>query len=711
MIKRLRFIIVLSLLFILGALQYATPFFKDESTDERSTSQSKFKIDVSYESVQANQPPVYINDYQQVEQGSFFLQKQGQQGYLLSPLLDTRVDMNITGLIARAKVTQTFTNISDEWVNGIYVFPLPENAAVDHLEMLIGERRIVGQIHPKQKAKAIFEQAKREGKKASLLVQQRPNLFKNSVANIGPGESIKVTIEYQQAVAYENNTFSLRFPTTVTPRYLPKLNMNAGAQEIADSGWGMTQPVYKDGQSTLIQEEPEPMHKVAMHIALNTGFSVQNIQSELHPIHQLEKQAGVYEISLQQDMIANQDFVLSWQPEPNQEPKAAHFVERHQDAFYGMVMLMPPDVDSQTLSLAREVIFVIDTSGSMSGDAMIQAKQALIYAIQELPENDTFNLVEFDSTARKMWSSPKVANTRVKSEAIDYIANLQADGGTEMLSALQLALGQQSSGSSGNETESRIRQVIFITDGSVGNEVSLFDYIQHNLQQSRLFTVGIGSAPNSFFMGEAARMGKGTFTYIGSTDSVQQQMQGLFTKLTHPILTDLVMNFSEDVEVYPRNLPDLYKGEPIMLSYRANHGVDNLSVTGTLKDQYWQQSLSLQNGGSERGLNVLWARRKIAQLGRDKRLDQDYDEMNKQIEEVAMTHHIVSEMTSLVAVDVTPSAQASSKDAQLKSHLPKGQKHAIGSLPQTATPAQLQWMLALLLMGMGLCTVIFTKRH
>ncbi|MEP4889429.1 MAG: marine proteobacterial sortase target protein [Aliiglaciecola sp.] len=711
MIKRLRFIIVLSLLFILGALQYATPFFKDESIDERSTSQSKFKIDVSYESVQANQPPVYINDYQQVEQGSFFLQKQGQQGYLLSPLLDTRVDMNITGLIARAKVTQTFTNTSDEWVNGIYVFPLPENAAVDHLEMLIGERRIVGQIHPKQKAKAIFEQAKREGKKASLLVQQRPNLFKNSVANIGPGESIKVTIEYQQAVAYENNTFSLRFPTTVTPRYLPKLNMNAGEQEIADSGWGMTQPVYKDGASTLIQEEPEPMHKVAMHIALNTGFSVQNIQSEFHPIHQLEKQAGVYEISLQQYMIANQDFVLSWQPEPNQEPKAAHFVERHQDAFYGMVMLMPPDVDSQTLSLAREVIFVIDTSGSMSGDAMIQAKQALIYAIQELPENDTFNLVEFDSIARKMWSSPKVADTRIKSEAIDYIANLQADGGTEMLSALQLALGQQGSGSSSNDTESRIRQVIFITDGSVGNEVSLFDYIQHNLQQSRLFTVGIGSAPNSFFMSEAARMGKGTFTYIGSTDSVKQQMQNLFTKLTHPILTDLVMNFSEDVEVYPRNLPDLYKGEPIMVSYRANHGVDNLSVTGSLKDQYWQQSLSLENGGSERGLNVLWARRKIAQLGRDKRLGQDYDEMNKQIEEVAMTHHIVSEMTSLVAVDVTPSAQASSKDAQLKSHLPKGQKHAVGSLPQTATPAQLQWMLALLLMGMGLCTVIFTKRH
>ncbi|MBU2878906.1 marine proteobacterial sortase target protein [Aliiglaciecola lipolytica] len=712
MIKRLRFVIVLSLLFILGAVQYATPFFKDESTDEPSTSQSRFKIDVSYESVDGANSSVYVDDYQQVEQGSLFLQKQGEQGYLLSPLLDTRVDMNITGLIARAKVTQTFTNISDEWVNGIYVFPLPENAAVDHLEMRIGERRIVGQIHPKQKAKAIYEQAKREGKKASLLVQQRLNLFKNSVANIGPGESIKVTIEYQQAVAYENNTFSLRFPTTVTPRYLPKLNLDAGTQAVADSGWGMTPPVYKENPPSNNQaQEPELKHKVAINIALNTGFALQNIESKFHPIHQLEKKAGVYEISLQQNMIANQDFVLSWQPEANQSPKAAHFVQRTEEGIYGMVMLMPPDGDTETLNLPREVIFVIDTSGSMSGDSMPQAKQALIYAIQQLPESDTFNLVEFDSTARKMWATPKVANTNSKSAAVEYVANLSADGGTEMLSALQLALGQQSPSAAFKETESRIRQVIFITDGSVGNEASLFEYIQDNLQQSRLFTVGIGSAPNSFFMTEAARMGKGTFTYIGSTDSVQQQMQNLFTKLTHPLLTDLMMSFSQNVEVYPRNLPDLYKGEPLMVSYRGAEAVDNLIVTGSLKNQHWQTALSLQNGGSETGLNVLWARRKIAQLGRDKMLGQDYDEMNKQIEQVAMAHHLVSEMTSLVAVDVTPTAQNTSKDAQLKSHLPKGLKRTLGTLPQTATVAQLQWMLALLLMGVGLCMVIFTRHR
>lgn len=707
MIKRLRFVIVLSLLFIIGALQYATPLLKDESIDEKNNTQSTFKIDVSYESVKGDKPPVYVNDYQQVEQGSFFLQKQGQQGYLLSPLLDTRVDMNITGLVARAKVTQIFTNTSDEWVNGIYVFPLPENAAVDHLEMQIGERRIVGQIHPKQKAKAIYEQAKKEGKKASLLVQQRPNLFKNSVANIGPGESIRVTIEYQQAVAYDEDTFSVRFPTTTTPRYLPKVGLESDPQEIADSGWGMTLPIYKADQAlnTQAATEPEPKHKVAINIRLNTGFKVQNINSEFHPIHQLEKSPGAYEISLQQDMIANQDFVLSWQPESNQQPKAAHFIERTRDNVYGMVMLMPPTTETESLSLPREVVFVIDTSGSMAGDSMQQAKDALNYAIQQLPVEDTFNLVEFDSTARKMWPTAQAANAQNKSMAMEYVTNLSADGGTEMLSALQLALGQQA------QLNERIRQVIFITDGSVGNEVTLFEYIQQNVQKSRLFTVGIGSAPNSFFMTEAARMGKGTFTYIGSIDTVQERMQALFTKLTHPLLSDLLLNFSDDVEYYPRNFPDLYKGEPLMVSYRTKNLIDNLTVTGNLKNQYWQKSLSLLNAGNAKGLDVLWARRKITQLDRDKRLGHDYDEINKQIEQVAMTHHLVSDMTSLVAVDVTPTAQDTSRDGHVKSHLPKGTKNSVGLLPQTATPAQLQWILALLLMGIGICTAIFTRHR
>ncbi|GAA0854575.1 marine proteobacterial sortase target protein [Aliiglaciecola litoralis] len=716
--KHLRFVVVLSLLFLIWALQYAAPLLSKDSQAEASQ-QSTFKIDVSYQSTSVNRHPVHVSDYHDVEQGSFFLQASGQADYQLAPLLDTQVDMTITGLIARARVTQAFTNTSDQWLNGIYVFPLPENAAVDHLEMHIGKRRIVGEIHPKQKANAIYQQAKRDGKKASLLEQQRPNLFKNSVANIGPGERIQVTIEYQQAVEFSNNRFSLRFPTTITKRYLPAIG-EPNEITIDDSGWGITQPSYgeiaalnndkhqseSDSADLPIDSKSNystPKHKVALNITLNSGFDLETIESEFHPIYSKEIASGRYEISLQQSMIANQDFVLSWQPKADHNPLAAHFTQSTVNGHYGMVMMMPPDKQNDAVILPREVIFVIDTSGSMAGESMQQAKQALIYAVDNLPVTDSFNLVDFDSQATTMWQAPRTASLTNKQQAIGYIRGLLADGGTEILSALQLALGQQ------NPQSEKIRQVVFITDGSVGNESQLFGYIHDNLQHSRLFTVGIGSAPNSFFMSEAARMGKGSFTYIGSVDSVQDKMQELFSKLTHPILADLSLNFPQSVQVYPRNLPDLYKGEPLMISYKSATAFDRLTASGTLKNQYWQKTMSLQHSGSQTGLDVLWARRKIAQLDIDKVLGKDIQSVNQQIEDVAMAHHLVSSMTSLVAVDKTPSALQKSQDVQVNNHTPKGKLN--GTLPQTATPAQLQFWMALLLMSIGLCTVIFTRNR
>ncbi|TRY33104.1 marine proteobacterial sortase target protein [Aliiglaciecola sp. M165] len=716
MVRRLRFVIVLLLLTLIGAVQFALPLIRGESNAQE---QSSFKIDVSYESVSTHSPPVYVDNYQHVEQGSFFLQQEGGSGYQLSPLLDTKVDINITGLIARARVTQKFTNTSDEWMNGIYVFPLPENAAVDHLQMRIGDRTIEGQIHPKKKAKAIYQQAKREGKKASLLVQERPNLFKNSVANIGPGESIIVTIEYQQAVQYDTDTFSLRFPTTITPRYLPLVD--ADNVEIAKNGWGMTEPVYQAQQTSdtspqSYKNENEAdknevhgqatLNKVAMNVTLNMGFELARIDSVHHPILQSDKGNGRYEVSLQESMIANQDFVLNWQAKQANRPLAGHFVQQTPEGHFGMIMLMPPNTQSTEANLSREVMFVIDTSGSMSGESMQQAKDALSYAVLNLPTSDTFNIVEFDSHAKKLWPTAKHATDDNKQGVLSYIAGLTADGGTNILSALQLALEQQSS--SDSSEQERIRQVIFITDGSVGNETQLFAYINQHIQQSRLFTVGIGSAPNSYFMTEAARAGKGTFTYIGSVASVKGEMQALFAKLANPVLADLSVNFNKSVEVYPRRLPDLYKGEPIMISYRADQPLSNLTVSGDLKSQHWQTSLSLQNGADSRGLDVLWARRKIAQLDRDKVFGGDHQALNQQIEDVAMAHHIVSSMTSLVAVDVTPSAQAISQDALVKLMPPKGAQ--MGNLPKTATPAQLQHALAWIFLGIGLCIAFFTRK-
>ena len=725
--KRIRMLIVLSVLCIAGALLNATPLFFEQQT---SSTSSTFKFDMSYENnashiTQTNhtsdaanatmQKLVHVQDYGLAEQGSFFLQAQEKSGYLLSPLLDTKVDITITGLIARAVVTQEFSNPTQNWVNGIYAFPLPENAAVDQLAMQIGDRKIKGTIEPKKKAKLLYQQAKKAGKKASLLVQNRPNLFTNSVANIGPGEKITVTIEYQQSIKFDQGTFSLRFPTTITERYLPAKQNSEETVTVNQNGWGITQPVFVEDQPSSDLEQAAPMNKVAIYITLNTGFSLANIASESHPIIKSEIASGQYKVQLQQDMIANQDFILNWQAEPNNQPTAAHFTQNTNNSHYGMVMLMPPNAGSTAKPLTREVIFVVDTSGSMAGTSIAQAKSALSLAINDLVATDSFNIIQFNSIAKNMWPKPLLASPENKDIALNYVSHLQANGGTEMRSALQLALGYQSTHF--NKDSERLRQVIFITDGSVGNETELFSYINKNLNHSRLFTVGIGSAPNSFFMTEAALMGKGTYTFVSTIDDVQSKMHSLFKKLTQPVLADVHLAFLQDVEVYPRNIPDLYQGEPLMISYRSNEPIKHMQATGSLHSQNWQQSIQLHNSGQQSGLDTLWARRKIAQLERDKYKGQDAATINQNILQLAIQHHLVSSMTSLVAIDVTPTALSTSKssdvknqqakDRQVKNHRPLGQTS--GVLPQTATPAALHLLLAALFMSIALCINFIAK--
>ncbi|WP_286235387.1 marine proteobacterial sortase target protein [Thalassotalea sediminis] len=693
MTTHIRILLVISLLIIASTASFLL--------DGRN-SNSEFKVDLSYQSHTTPDSLVRVEHYGQVEQGSFFLKQANMPGYLLSPLIDTNVDIVVTGLVARAVVTQEFSNPTDDWVNGIYAFPLPENAAIVHLTMHIGERKIVGQIHPKQKAKKLYQQAKATGKKASLLVQNRPNLFTNHVANIGPGEKITVTIEYQQTVAFNNDTFTLRFPTTITKRYLPTNQKTDEQQTLQENGWGLTQPSFTENRQDSDSETSQPMHKVAINITLNTGFPLADISSEHHPIMTNEISSGQYRVSLEQDMIANRDFLLRWQAIPHNTPTAAHFIQTANTEHYGMIMLMPSTSNTVAASLSREVIFVIDTSGSMAGTSIQQAKKALISAVAELKETDTFNIIEFSTTANKVYQHSVPASDINKSNASTFIEQLNANGGTEILSALQLALGQQA------QNTERLRQVIFITDGAVGNEATLFSYIDKHIQGSRLFTVGIGAAPNSYFMTEAATMGKGTFTYVNSINSVQQQMQSLFSKLRSPVLMNLEANFNQTIEMYPRKLPDLYQGEPIMISYFSQEPVTEMQVTGQMRQQQWQQTLALQNSGKQTGLSTLWARRKIAQLSRDKYKGEDADTVNQNILQLAMKHHLVSPMTSLVAIDVTPTAQKMSDDRQVKNHRPHGQ---VGVLPQTATSATLQAVLALLILGFTLCFRLLNKRH
>jgi Ca-activated chloride channel family protein len=671
-----------------------------------------------------------VSDHQNAQSGTlYFVTEQPNQNGLteqhqLSPMLHTNVQIKVTGIVARTTLTQTFKNASEQWVNGLYVFPLPENAAVDHLLMKVGERKIEGQIKEKAEAKKIYQQAKAAGKKASLVSQQRPNMFSNTIANIGPNETIVISIEYQQRLDFNQGQYGLRFPMSINPRYSPE---SANEEDIHTP-----QPSYQ----TI-----KHLHNIDLSINLHAGFDVEHIHSEFHPVTTKQLSDGSFQIQLAEQTIANQDFVLNWQPELGANAQSAHFSQQVNGDEYGLIMLLPPKTNQAYTPPLREVIFVMDTSGSMQGESLEQAKQALLLAITQLQPSDTFNIVEFNSYAQNLWSSPKIADLTNKHDAQNLVNSLSANGGTEMASAFKLAFAQAKTSNT-----SVLSQIIFITDGSVSNERSLMQLINKNIQNSRLFTVGIGSAPNSYFMTEAAKMGRGTFTYIGAVAQVQEKMQTLLTKLQHPAITDISLQLhsnaiqsNQQLEFYPNVISDVYLGEPMVLSYRLSSGqIDTLGskvsssdylskvkLSALQQNKPWHNPLTLNATTRQSGLNVLWAREKIAQLTRDKRKASQHgnhsaaeqDQYKSQITETALAHHLVSQYTSLIAVDITPTRPIEhlTSDNKVPNNLPKGTSNSSsniqGKLPQTATPAQIKIIFGSFLIGLALCMHLLTKKE
>lgn len=616
---------------------------------------------------------VTLND---IESGALLFKSTEPGKYVPAPLLATDVKIDVSGPIARARVTQRFINPGDGWVEGKYIFPLPEDSAVDTLKMVIGDRVIEGKIKEKEEARQIYEEAKADGKKASLVEQQRPNVFINSVANIGPGETIVVQIEYQQTARRDGNTFSLRFPMVVAPRYTPKeANPQFVEFEPGSDGWGDVLPPERGDtleQPPVLHPEMGNVNPVSLKVSLDAGFPLGDVASPHHEVTIERDGKRAATIALADDLVpANKDFELTWKPAAAKAPTAALFREQVGKEDYLLVMLTPPSGDVQPEAKPREAIFVIDNSGSMSGPSMDQAKESLLWALDRLTPGDTFNVIRFDDTLTVLFPDAVPAHGENLAVAKKFVKGLEANGGTEMLPALRAALTDQQSGN-----EDRVRQVVFLTDGAITNERELFNEITTNLGRSRLFTVGIGSAPNSYFMTRASEAGRGTFTHIGNEQQVVERMSELFEKLGNPVMTNITATWPDGrtTESWPNPVPDLYKGEPVVLSARMPEAKGTLVLKGEVAGEPWEVRMSLDKGEPRPGIGKLWARRKIEQLEADARIEGDWESNDKAITAVALEHHLVSRLTSLVAVDVTPTRpdgqKLTSKDMPV--NLPEG---------------------------------------
>ncbi len=655
-------------------------------------------------------PPVWAQpeflhkplQHHEAKQGSFFYTNQQDSTSHRAPLLKTTVTMQVTGLIARATVQQEFMNPTQTWVEGVYVFPLPDDAAVDHVRMKIGDRVIEGDIQEKAQAKKTYNKARKEGKRASLVEQERPNIFTTSVANMGPGEHLRIEIEYQQTVAFDQGSFRLRFPLVVGPRYIPgePLSTKESTGQPTGYGWARnTDQVLDAARVTPPVIPPKDQRENLVHISINlaAGVPLSNVYSTYHPIQVSQKAAGTFEIQLQDKQIpADRDFELTWSPVKSERPRAVWFTENKEGETYLLLMMFPPMLETKPEKRQqREMVFVIDTSGSMHGTSLRQAQAALTQALERLSAEDTFNIIQFNDRTSSLFTHSQPATSRHRSQAIRYIQGLLATGGTEMLSAVRMALETR--------TESkRLRQIIFMTDGQIGNEKALFTSIVQRLGESRLFTVGIGSAPNSHFMHKAASFGRGTFTHIGKVQEVEEKMQGLLAKLEHPVLKDITLTRQgwDSAEVFPEFIPDLYRGDPVVLAVKTKGLPSRAQLSGFWGDKPWNQVTELESSESREGIATLWARRKISSL-MDRAIATE-PEMNirDMVVSVALHHHLVSPYTSLVAVDRTPVRPLLQpvQTRAIPTHLPQGQSHiAIFGLPQTATWGSLQLLCGVML--------------
>ena len=634
-----------------------------------------------------------------VQSGTLLLRMQA--GIVTATRTNTDVTMDISGLVARVSVRQEFRNDGGEWVEGVYVFPLPDRAAVDRMRLHVGERYIEGEIREKEQARKDYERARNEGRKASLVEQQRPNLFTTSVANIAPGERVVIEIEYLEDLRYDDGTFGIRFPMTLTPRYIP------GAQLPDRKGNGWSPDTTRVSDASLITPPHVTAsrdHRISLRASIDPGMPLEIVASRYHPVD-VAQDKGRYAVSLANDDVPlDHDFELLWRPVPSAVPRAMVFRETIADQPHYLLMVVPPDAAKDVpLSTPRELIFIVDTSGSMHGTSIAQAKKALGRALAGLRANDRFNIIEFKSTTRALFHQSVAADAANIAHARNFVHGLEANGGTEMRPALRLAL--DSAG-----TESHLRQIVFITDGSVGYEEELYDMIESRLGHARLFTVGIGSAPNSWFMRKAAELGRGTFVVISALHEVGEKMDRLFDKLGHPQVTNINVSWPGGtvVESYPQVVPDLYLGEPVTVRAKATAPFppgSAVRVSGDSIAGAWTRDLPLDSDAENPGIGALWARAKIAALHDEARRGADSALTRKAVIDTAIAHHLVSRYTSLVAVDKTPVRPAGDPLAheQVPNLLPYGQSmNAIFGFPATATNAAVLQQRGLVLLFLAL---------
>ena len=554
----------------------------------------------------------------------------------LCPLKTTEVRAEISGFISRVTVTQTFQNPSAEAIEAVYTFPLPNNAAVDAMTINIGTRTVRSKIAEREAAQKIYEQAKQEGKVAALLEQQRPNIFTQYVANITPGAEIKVVISYVETLKYADDFYEFSFPMTVGERYLPS-SVDAG-----------------EAAKISPKSETRPAHTISLEMNIEAGVAIENLASNTHEIEVLQTSVSRFSIKLKnENEISNRDFVLKYK---TAGAKMSDAVLTHKqtgnDGFFTLI-LQPPDKIFPNDAMPKEIVFVLDTSGSMSGFPIEKAKEAMNLTLDNLNPNDTFNLITFAGDTRILFDKPVPATVENLEQARKFLSDSKSSGGTEMMKAIKAALEP-------TDSQTHVRIVCFMTDGYVGNEAEIISEVQKH-PNARVFGFGIGGSVNRYLLDEISREGRGEVEYIAPTDDGSAAARRFYERVRNPLLTDISLEFQGLTvsEVLPREIPDLFDAKPVAVVGRYSQGGSGkIILRGKMRGQPFEREIAVNfadEAAENDALASLWARRKVADLIR-----QDFagfqagkmkDDLREAITNLGLQFNLLTPFTSFVAVE------------------------------------------------------------
>ena len=578
------------------------------------------------------------NSEPEITQGSLYaINKKGAE-LGLCPLKNTKVTADISGFITRVKVVQEFENNFNEPIEAVYTFPLSQNSAVDDMTMRIGNRLIRGQILKKEEARKVYEAAKNKGNTAALLDQERPNIFTQSVANILPNEKIQIEISYVETLKFEDGAYEFVFPMTVAPRYIP-------ASVDAEDAEKISPPTVSETRAG---------HDISIEVNLNAGVPVEDIRSNSHEIESLNLSPNNAKISLKdENTIPNKDFVLRYDVIGKRLEDAVLTNYGKNGGFFSLILSPPERLSAEDIT-PKEIVFVLDTSGSMSGFPIEKAKESMKLALDNLYPDDSFNLITFAGDTHILFDKPVPATRANMDRAQEFLASRSSGGGTEMMTAIKAALEP-------SDAQDHLRIVCFMTDGEVGNDFEIISEVRKH-PNARVFSFGIGDSVNRFLLDQIAKEGRGEAEYVSLTDDGSRAARRFHERIRNPYLTDISIEWNglPVTDIYPKRIPDLFGAKPVVVFGRyAKAANGTIKLKGKIGGQFFEREIAVDfsdNATENDVMATLWARTKIDNLmsqngNFDTEETTETPRLKNEITKLGLDFRLLTQFTSFVAVE------------------------------------------------------------